>query len=574
MSWQAILQAGALALALFITVPPLGNYLAAVYGARHGVDRAPGERVFGPVERLVYRTMRIDPRREQRWTAYAASMLAFSMVSVLGLYLLVRLQGSLPGNPGHRPSMSPAGAFNTAISFVTNTNWQWYAGEVSASHLIQMLGLAVQNVVSAAAGMAVAVALIRGVVRAGTNQLGNFWVDLVRTVVRVLLPLCLVFSVVLVSQGVVQNLRGDRVVATLDSGASTTQHIPGGPVASQEAPKMLGTNGGGFYNANSAHPFENPNPLTNLLEIWALLLIPFAMVGAFGRLVGDRRQAKVLALVMAGILVLITSLASFAEQSGNPRLNALGVDQSMSIQQSGGNLEGKEVRIGAAGCGLFAGPTTGTSTGAVNCAHDSMTPLGGLAPMVHMMFGEISPGGVGVGLMGLLIYALLAVFIAGLMVGRTPEYLGKRIQAAEMKLLTLYILAMPLALLGFAATAVVLRSAHTYQAGPHGLSEVLYNYASAANNNGSAFGGQNTATTWYMSTQGVAMLIGRFFTIVPALAIGGSLAAKPKVPVTAGTMPTNTALFAGLLAGVAVIVAGLTFFPALALGPILEHLKL
>jgi K+-transporting ATPase ATPase A chain len=376
------------------------------------------------------------------------------------------------------------------------------------------------------------------------------------------------------SQGAIQTLRGDTLATTVDKSAQVTQHIPGGPFASQEAIKMLGTNGGGPYNANSAHPFENPNGFTDWLEIYSLLLIPFSLVVTFGRLVGDKRQARVLVSVMAGILLLFAGFTMFAEQNGNPRLNALGVDQSISTTQSGGNMEGKEVRFGAAACGVFAAATTGTSTGAVNCMHDSFTPLGGAGPMMSMMLGEISPGGVGVGLMGVLINALLAVFIAGLMVGRTPEYLGKKIQAAEMKLVTLYILAMPFAVLTFAAASVVLKSAATYQPGVHGLSEVLYNFASTGNNNGSAFAYQSTGTQWYTTTQGLSMLMGRFFTIIPALAIGGSLAGKPKVPATAGTMPTHTPLFGFLLIGVIAIVAGLTFFPALALGPILEHLSL
>ena len=571
MTWQAFLQALVLIGLLAVTVPPLGRYIAAV----HNGEPNRADRVFGPVERMIYRACGIDARREQRWSTYALALVAFSLTSVLLLYLLLRTQGTLPLNPTGRAGMPPAGAFNTAISFVTNTNWQWYAGEASASHLSQMAGLTVQNVVSASVGLAAAIALIRAIVRKGSPTLGNFWVDLTRTVVRIVIPLCLVVSIVFIAQGMTQNLTGNRVAATLDAGANPDgQIIPGGPVASQEAPKLLGTNGGGFYNANSAHPFENPTPATNILEIWALLVLPFSLVVAFGRMARDKRQSRVLAAVMAGLLVVFTAIPIFAESAGNPRLTALGVDQSPSGMQAGGNLEGKELRIGAAGCGLFAGPTTGTSTGAVNCAHDSLTPLGGMLPMLQMMLGEVSPGGVGSGLMGMVIYALLAVFIAGLMVGRTPEYLGKKIQAAEMKLLTLYLLAMPMALLVFAAISVTLRTAHTYQPGPHGLSQVLYNYASAANNNGSAFGGQGVATDWYEITHGVAMLVGRFFTIIPALAIGGSLVRKPHVPTTAGTMPTHTPLFAGLLAGVILIVAGLTFFPALALGPIVEHLSL
>ncbi len=574
MSWTAFVQALVLVALLGVTVPPLGRYLADVYGARPD-GTAPGNRVFRPIERVIYRFSGIDERREQRWNVYALSLLAFSVVSVLALYGLQRAQGVLGFNPTDRGSVSPWGAFNTAISFVTNTNWQWYSGEVAMSHLTQMVGLTVQNFVSAAAGMAIAVALIRGISRTGTRNLGNFWADLVRTTVRVLLPISFLFAVVLMSQGVVQNLRGDTVVATIDASTGVAeQRIPGGPVASQVVIKQLGTNGGGFYNVNSAHPFENPNGFTNILELYAILVIPFAFVVAFGRLIGDRRQARVLLGVMAALLVAFSAFAMFAEQNGNPALASLGVDQSISTTQSGGNLEGKELRFGTAACGLWAGATTGTSNGSVNCMHDSFTPLGGTSPMVQIMLGELSPGGVGVGLMGLLIYALLAVFIAGLMVGRTPEYLGKKIQAAEMKLVVLFILAMPAALLSFAAASVVIASANTFQAGPHGLSEVLYNYASAANNNGSAFAYMGTGTQWYTVTQGIAMLVGRFFLIIPALAIGGSLAGKPKVPATAGTFPTHTPLFAGLLGGVILIVAGLTFFPALALGPILEHLSL
>ena len=574
MSWTAFVQALVLVALLTVTVPPLGRYLADVYGARPD-GTAPGDRFFQPIERVIYRFSGIDERREQRWNVYALSLLAFSVVSVLALYGLQRAQGVLGFNPTDRGSISPWGAFNVAISFVTNTNWQWYSGEVAMSHLTQMIGLAVQNFVSAAAGMAIAVALIRGIARSGTRNLGNFWADLVRTTVRVLVPISFVFAVVLMSQGVVQNLRGDTVVATIDASTGVTeQHIPGGPVASQVVIKQLGTNGGGFYNANSAHPFENPNGFTNILELYAILVIPFAFVVAFGRLIGDRRQARVLLGVMAALLVAFSAFAMFAEQNGNPALASLGVDQSISTTQSGGNLEGKEIRLGTAACGLWAGATTGTSNGSVNCMHDSFTPLGGTSPMIHMMLGELSPGGVGVGLMGLLIYALLAVFIAGLMVGRTPEYLGKKIQAAEMKLVVLFILAMPAALLAFAAASVVITSASTFQAGPHGLSEVLYNYASTANNNGSAFAYMGTGTQWYTITQGIAMLVGRYFLIIPALAIGGSLAGKPKVPATAGTFPTHTPLFAGLLGGVILIVAGLTFVPALALGPILEHLSL
>jgi K+-transporting ATPase ATPase A chain len=574
MSWQDIVFGLLLVVLLLVTVPPLGRYMADVYGNRKD-GTAPGDRIFNPIERFIYRVCGIDDKREQRWNVYALSLVAFSLVSLLLLYGLQRLQGSLPFNPTDRPGVTPWGAWNVAISFVTNTNWQWYSGEVTMSHLTQMIGLTVQNFVSAAAGMAIVIGLIRGIVRTRTRNIGNFWVDLTRTVVRILLPMALVFTVVLLSQGVVQNFHGNTAATTIDQSTQiTTQAIPGGPFASQEAIKQLGTNGGGPYNTNSAHPFENPTGFTDMMELFTILLIPFALIVTFGKMVGDKRQSRLLIAVVAGVLVMFVGFTMFAETNGNPKLTALSVDQSTSTYQSGGNMEGKEVRIGSSACGIWAASTTGTSNGSVNCMHDSFTPLGGAAPMAHMMLGEISPGGVGVGLMGILHFALLAVFIAGLMVGRTPEYLGKKIQAPEMKLVTLYILAMPIALLVFAAASVVLKSAATYQAGPHGLSEVLYNFASASNNNGSAFAYQGTGTQWYTVTQGIAMLIGRFFLIIPALAVGGSLAAKPKVPSTSGTLPTHTPLFGVLLAGVIAIVAGLTFFPALALGPILEHLSL
>jgi potassium-transporting ATPase potassium-binding subunit len=576
MSWQDALEILVLVVLLAVTVPPLGKYIAAVYGSRAD-GSAPGDRVFAPLERGIYRICRVDARREQRWNVYAISLLAFSLVSLLFLYAMLRLQGSLPFNPTDRASVSPTGAFNIAVSFVTNTNWQWYSGEVAMSHFTQMVGLAVQNFVSAGVGFAVIVAIIRGITRTRhqSRTLGNFWVDMVRGTVRILLPLSFIFALVLVSQGVVQNLNGGTTTTVVDvASEATEQVIPGGPAASQIAIKQIGTNGGGFFNANSAHPFENPTGLSNILETWAILVIPFALVVTFGILIGDRRQGRLLGAVMVLFLVVMSALAIFAEGSGNPELDARGVDQSISVTQSGGNMEGKELRFGTSACGLWSGATTGTSNGSVNCMHDSFTPIGGIAPMVHMMFGEISPGGIGVGLMGLLINALLAVFIAGLMVGRTPEYLGKKIQAAEMKLVTLYILAMPIALLGFAAASVVIGSAATFQPGPHGLSEVLYNFASATNNNGSAFAYQGTGTQWYTMTQGIAMLVGRFFLIIPALGIAGALAAKPTVPTTNGTLPTHTPLFGVLIAGVVLVVTGLTFFPALALGPILEHLSL
>ena len=552
----------------------LGPYLAGVYGDG---ERAYGDRVFSAIERPIYRLCGINPDREQRWSAYAYSLLAFSGMSVLVLYGLQRFQGSLPFNPTDVGAVPEALSFNTAVSFVTNTNWQSYAGENTMSYLTQMAGLAVQNFVSAAVGLCVAVALIRGLARRRATTIGNFWVDLVRGVVRILLPLCLVIAVVLVSQGAVQTLRGPEAVITVEG---ANQSIPGGPFAGQEAIKELGTNGGGPLNANSAHGLSNANGLTNLLQMGAILLIPFALTYAYGRMVKDQKQGWVVFGAMFVLWAGSVAVATGFEVGGNHSVDDLGVNvtQEMTDQQAGGNMEGKEVRFGPAASGLFAATTTGTSTGAVIAAHDSFTPLGGAAPLVNMMLGEVSPGGVGAGLYGMLIFALLAVFIAGLMVGRTPEYLGKKIQATEMKLVVLYILAVPLVVLGFAAASVLLDSAYAsilpgHQGTPHGLTEVAYAFTSAGNNNGSAFGGLTGATDWYNATLGVSMLVGRFFLIVPALAIAGSLARKQAIPPSAGTFPTNTPLFGGLLVGVILIVVGLTYFPVLALGPIVEHLS-
>ncbi|HEY5727112.1 MAG TPA: potassium-transporting ATPase subunit KdpA, partial [Acidimicrobiia bacterium] len=538
-----------------------------------GGGEAPGDRFFGPIERFVYRLSGVNPEREQRWNVYALSLLAFSAVSVLALYALQRFQGSLPFNPTGVDGVPPALAFNTAVSFVTNTNWQNYAGENTMSHLTQMVGLAVQNFVSAAVGLAVAIAFIRGLVRRRFDTIGNFWVDLVRGTVRVLLPIAFVAAIVLVSQGVVQNLGGFEHVTTVEGAA---QVIPGGPQASQEAIKELGTNGGGFLNANSAHPFANPNGFTDLFEIYLLLLIPFSLTVTFGRMAGDRRQGHAVLAAMLALWLAAAGLAMAFEVNGNPELDARGVTQTADDGQAGGNLEGKEVRFGPAASGLFAASTTGTSTGAVNSAHDSFTPGGGAVPLVNIMLGEVSPGGVGAGLYGMLIFAVLAVFIAGLMVGRTPEYLGKKIQAAEMKLVVLYILVVPVLVLAFTGISVVMDSSQSsiLNAGPHGLTEVTYAFTSAANNNGSAFGGLTGNTDWYNATLGLCMLAGRFLLIVPALAIAGALARKPRVPVSAGTFPTGTPLFATLLVGVVLIVVGLTYFPVLSLGPVVEQLGL
>ncbi|WP_166350739.1 potassium-transporting ATPase subunit KdpA [Phytoactinopolyspora limicola] len=570
MSGAGWVQFVVLIIVLLVTAPLLGRYIARVYGDE---KKAPGDRVFLPVERLIYRICRVDPEREQRWTRYALSLIGFSLVSFLALFGLQRLQGSLPLNPVELPSVAPNVAFNVAVSFTTNTNWQAYGGESTMSHLTQMGGLAVQNFVSAAVGMAVMAALIRGLARRRASTLGNFWVDLTRGTVRILLPLSFLVALVLISQGVIQNFNGHTVATTVEG---ARQLIPGGPGASQIAIKQLGTNGGGFFDMNSAHPFENSTVVSNFVETWAILIIPFAMAFAFGRMVGDRRQGRAVFGIMLAVWGAMSIGAMLTESGGNPRLDDLGVSQTITEDQSGGYLEGKEVRFGPAASGLWAASTTGTSNGSVNSMHDSATPLGGGLAMAHMMFGEVSPGGVGVGLNGLLIMAILAVFIAGLMVGRTPEYLGKKIQAAEMKLVMLYVLAMPAVLLTFAAISAVYGNAlgSLNNDGPHGLSEILYGFASAANNNGSAFAGLDSSTTWYTTTQGIAMLVGRFLLIIPVLALAGSMVRKERVPASPGTMPTHTPLFGGLVVGVVVIVAGLTFFPALALGPIVEHLSL
>jgi K+-transporting ATPase ATPase A chain len=560
-------QLGVVIALLAASTPLLGTYMAKVYDSK----KAPGDRVFLPVERLIYRVCGVDPESEQRWTTYTLSLIGFSLVSVLVLYLQLRLQGSLPFNADAMSAVRPDLAFNTAVSFLTNTNWQNYAGESTMSHLTQMSGLAFHNFVSAASGAAVAVALIRGLVRRRTHTLGNFWVDLVRTCTRILLPLSFVFAIVLVSQGVIQNFNASTTVTTV---AGQQQTIPGGPIASQESIKQIGENGGGPFNANSAHPFENPNPITNVLQIWTLLAIPFALTYTFGKMAKDHKQGWVVFATMFVLWLGMTMIVMPLEARGNPKLTAAGATQSVTADQSGGNMEGKETRFGPAASGLFASSTTGTSTGAVNSAHDSYTPLGGAVPLVNIMYGEVSPGGTGSGLYGMLVFALLSVFIAGLMVGRTPEYLGKKIQAAEMKLVVLYILFVPLVILAFAAVSSVSGFALKSLAndGPHGLSEITYLYTSQANNNGSAFGGITGDTQWYNITGAITMLVGRFFLMIPVLAIAGSLGRKQRVPASAGTFPTGTPLFTALLFGVVIIVVGLTYFPVVALGPLVEHL--
>lgn len=513
------------------------------------------------VERALYRLTRIDPDADQRWSAYALSVLGFSLASVLLLYLLQRTQQWLPLSLG-LPAVPPDGAFNTAISFVTNTNWQWYAGEAVMGHTVQMAGLAVQNFVSAAVGLCVAVALVRGFTRSRTDRLGSFWVDLVRVCLRVLLPFALVAALVLVAAGVVQNLAAPLEVRTLTGG---TQVLPGGPVASQEAIKQLGTNGGGFFNANSAHPFESPTPFTNLVQVFLLLVIPFSLPRTFGQMVGDLRQGRAVLATMSLLWLVSVVAVSAAELAGRGAVP----------EAVGAATEGKETRFGVLASALFAASTTGTSTGAVNASHDSMTAAGGGVAMLNMMLGEVSPGGVGAGLYGMLVLAVVAVFLAGLMVGRTPEYLGKKIGRREMTCAALYVLAMPTALLVGAAVAAVTPAGleGLQDSGSHGLSEILYAFASAANNNGSAFGGLTSGTPFWNTALGLAMLVGRFVPIVLVLALAGSLAAQRPVPSGPGTLPTTGPLFVTLLTGVVVVVAGLTFLPALMLAPIAEALQ-
>jgi potassium-transporting ATPase potassium-binding subunit len=555
-----------LALVILIT-PPLGTLIARVME---------GERTFlhpllGPVERLTYRTLRLDPDREQAWKPYARSLLVFSLVSIAALYLLQRVQGVLPGNPDEHGAVAPFLALNTAVSFVTNTNWQNYLGEQTMSHLTQMAGLAVQNFLSAAVGIAVAVALVRGIARRRAQTIGNFWVDLTRATLYVLLPLSFLLALVLLGRGVVQNFDGMREVTAV---AGQTQALPGGPVASQEAIKELGTNGGGFYNANSAHPYENPDPLTNFLEMLAILVIPGALTATYGRMAGSARQGWAIFAVMFLLWSGATAVAVVAEQHPNPVVARAGVDQAASALQAGGNMEGKEVRFGVGASATWATTTTGTSTGAVDSFHDSYTPIGGLVAVSNMLLGEVSPGGVGTGLYGMLVFAILAVFIAGLMVGRTPELLGKKIQAREVKLAGLAILVMPatvLILTGIAAVLDVGTSARL-NLGPHGLTEILYAFASQTNNNGSAFAGLSGNTPFYNLLGAIGMFFGRFLFIIPVLAIAGSLAVKERVPAGPGTFPTDKPLFVGLLTGVVLIVGALTFFPVLALGPLVEQL--
>jgi len=570
---------------LLVITKPLGIYMARVFER----ERTFADPLFNPVERLLYRITGVDEQHEMRWTEYSIAMLLFSAVTMLLTYGIQRLQGHLPWNPQHLGTVSPDLAFNTAASFTTNTNWQSYTPESTMSYLTQMAGLATHNFWSAAIGMALAIALIRGIARKESNTLGNFWVDLTRATTRILLPICIVYGLVLVSQGVVQNLRpydtvtivNPQHITSTDSNGKqttqtiTTQTIAQGPVASQEAIKMLGTNGGGFFNANSAHPFENPTPLTNLLEMLSIFAIPAGLTVTLGRITKSSKHGWAVFAAMSLLFFAGLIVAYHAESQPNPLFH--GVSQRVTSMQAGGNMEGKEVRFGITNSALFATVTTDASCGAVNSMHDSFMPLGGLVPLVNIMLGEVVFGGVGAGMYGILIMIILTVFIAGLMVGRTPEYLGKKIEAYDVKMAMLYVLVFPLTILVFTAIASL---SPTYglsslnNAGPHGLTEMIYAYTSSAGNNGSAFAGLNANTHFYNFTLGATMLIGRFLMIVPMLAVAGNLATKKLVPPSSGTFPVTTPLFTVLLIGVIVIVGALTFFPVLSLGPILEHLLL
>jgi potassium-transporting ATPase potassium-binding subunit len=548
---------------------PVGFYLTRVFS---------GERTFlspilRPVERAIYAVCGVNESEEQHWVTYAIAMAFFSAAGFVVLYAIQRLQGVLPFNPQGQSAVEQSLAFNTSVSFITNTNWQSYVPETTMSYLTQMAGLTVHNFLSAATGIALAIALVRGFARRSAQSIGNFWIDMTRCVLYILLPASIVVGLFFVWQGMPQNLNPYTAVTTLEG---AKQVIAQGPVASQEVIKMLGTNGGGFFNTNSAHPYENPTALTNFIEMIEIIVISAALTNVFGRMVGNQRQGWAIFAVMGFLYLAGVTTVYHSEAPGNPAFAALHVDQASSALQAGGNMEGKEVRFGIANSALFTTVTTDASEGAVNTMHDSLMPLGGLVPMVNIMLGEIIFGGVGSGLYGMLIFAILAVFIAGLMVGRTPEYMGKKIDAKEVKMAMLAILILPFSILGFTALATVLPAglAGPANSGPHGFSEILYAYTSATGNNGSAFAGISANTPFYNTTLGIAMFIGRFLMIAPMLAIAGSLAAKKIVPASAGTFPTDSGLFVGLLIGVIVITGGLIYFPAVALGPIVEHLAM
>jgi K+-transporting ATPase ATPase A chain len=571
-------------LTIFLVTPILGGYMARVFTRQ----RTFLDPVMRPLERVIYRLTGVDEAREMRWTEYAVALLLFSVVSMLVLYMMQRMQAVLPWNPQGFAGVPPDLAFNTAASFTTNTNWQAYSGESTMSYLTQMAGLAYHNFVSAAVGITVAIAFIRGIAQKDQDTIGNFWVDMVRASLWVLLPIAIIGALFLVSQGVVQNLRPYDKVAVVDPQTVTTtgpdgkpqsqkvteQTIAQGPIASQEIIKQFGTNGGGFLNANSAHPFENPTPLSNFLAMFGIFAISAGLTYTLGSMTGSQRHGWAVWAAMAFLFLAGVTVAYWAEARGNPMLTAVGGDQTTTATSPGGNMEGKEVRFGIANTALFATVTTDASCGAINGWHDSFTPLGGLVPLANIELSEVVFGGVGAGLYGVLVYVILSVFIAGLMVGRTPEYLGKKIQAFEVQMAMLTVLIFSLLILAFTATSAVspnLGTSSVFNPGPHGLSEMLYAYSSAAANNGSAFGGISVNTKWYNTTLGLTMLFGRFFMIIPPLAIAGSLSRKKKIPESLGTFPVTTPLFTALLVGVIVIVGALTFFPALSLGPIVEH---
>jgi len=571
MTANGLLQIGLYLAAVIALAKPLGWHMARVYeGQTVGL-----ERILGPFERLLYRLAGIRPESEMTWKTYTSAVLLFNLAGVLAVYIVQRTQGALPLNPQGLPAVSPDSSFNTAVSFASNTNWQGYSGEATMSYLTQMLGLTVQNFVSAATGMAVLVALIRGLSRRSTSTIGNFWVDLVRSTLYILLPLSTVLALILVSQGVVQTLDRSQTAHMLQAdGSITTQTIAIGPAASQIAIKQLGTNGGGFFNTNSAHPFENPTPFSNFVEMLSILLIPAALCYAYGKMIGDTRQGWAILAAMTLIFVPLALSAYAAEATGNPHIRDLGVDQTLSDTAPGGNMEGKEVRFGLANSALWATATTAASNGSVNSMHDSYTPLGGLVSLFMMQMGETIFGGVGSGLYGMLAFVIVAVFVSGLMVGRTPEYLGKKIEAFEMKMVSLIILIIPLVVLVGTAVAVVTAEGKSslHDSGAHGFSEALYAFTSTGNNNGSAFAGLNANTGFYNLSLGIVMLFARYWIIVPVLALAGSLAQKKVVPVGAGTLPTHTPLFVAFLVGVVIVVGALAFIPALALGPIVEYL--
>ena len=564
------LQIAAFLLAVLAVTPVIGRYMTRVFNR----ERTWLDVVLRPVERGVYRLTGVDDTHDMRWTEYAFAMLAFSVVSMVVLYLMQRTQQWLPFNPQRFPAVPPALAFNTAASFTTNTNWQAYTGEQTMSYFTQMAGLAFHNFVSAATGIALAIAFIRGISQREKATLGNFWVDLVRCSLWVLVPLCLVGALLLVSQGVIQNLRPYDTVTTLEGAKQT---IAQGPVASQEIIKELGTNGGGFFNANSAHPFENPTPLSNFIEMFCIFAISAGLTFTLGDMTGSRRHGWAVWAAMAFLFLVGVTTAYWAEAKGNPMFTSAGATQAITAGSPGGNMEGKEVRFGIANSALFATVTTDASCGAINSWHDSFTPLGGLVPLVNIMLDEVIFGGVGAGMYGILVFVVLSVFIAGLMVGRTPEYLGKKIESYDVQMAMLVVLVFPLTILAFSAISSIAPAfglPSILNPGPHGLSEILYAYTSATGNNGSAFAGLNANTNWYNVSLAVAMLVGRFFMILPMLAIAGNLGGKKRVPPSPGTFPVTTPLFTGLLVSVIVIVGALTFFPALSLGPIVEHLMM